>query len=138
MNCFPTDIATLVHPFSKDTSYEELSNPNIVKAVVSGNRALYFSRAVIPFLRGCEPQEWTKKQTFYRHIGMYAYRTEVLQQITQLPPSPLEQTESLEQLRWIENGFEIKVAVSNSVSIGIDTPADLETARNLFLQKNKA
>ncbi|MBQ7210957.1 MAG: 3-deoxy-manno-octulosonate cytidylyltransferase [Paludibacteraceae bacterium] len=133
-SCFPTDIATLVHPFAAGTSFEQLSNPNIVKVVFSEStrNALYFSRSVIPYLRDCMQSEWSKAHTFFRHIGMYAYRTDILKQLSRLEQTPLEKGESLEQLRWLEKGYEIKVAVSDSISIGIDTPADLDNARKIL------
>lgn len=121
-----TEIATLIKPI---TDSELLFNPNIVKAVVGANqKALYFSRAPIPYLRGVDQSEWINKNTYYKHIGMYAYRTDVLKKISNLPPSNLEKAESLEQLRWLENGYTIGVAVTNIETIGIDTPDDLEKA----------
>ena len=130
-----TQIATLVKPFTSSDSIADLENPNSPKVAVSPDgHALLFSRSVIPYLRGIEKSEWLQRGTFYKHIGMYAYRSDVLQQIVKLAPTPLEQAESLEQLRWIENGYTIKVAVCESASIGIDTPSDLEKA-NEFLKK---
>jgi 3-deoxy-manno-octulosonate cytidylyltransferase (CMP-KDO synthetase) len=138
MDCFPTQIATLVHPFTAKDTWEELQNPNYVKVAIAYEtrtsndttigRALYFSRSVIPYLRGVEPSEWLQQGKHFRHIGMYAYRADVLQQITHLSPSPLEKSESLEQLRWLENGFTIRVALTHYASIGIDTPEDLQYA----------
>ena len=98
--------------------------------------AIYFSRSVIPFLRDVEKEDWPNRHTFYKHIGIYGYRTDVLQQITQLSPGVLEQAESLEQLRWIENGYKIKVGITSHETIGIDTPEDLESAIR-FLQRDK-
>lgn len=134
IDCFPTDIATLAKPYTKEDDLQELLTPNIVKVVFSQQtgEALYFSRSVIPYLRGVEQSEWLHKGQYFGHIGLYAYRADVLMRITQLPPSPLEQAESLEQLRWLENGLKIKVAVSNTKSIGIDTPEDLEQAIEYF------
>ena len=133
MNCFSnslTQIATLVRPFQAD---EDIFNPNIVKAVFAqdNGRALYFSRAAIPCLRGVEQAEWSKKHTYYAHIGMYAYRLETLRYITHLSPSPLEQAESLEQLRWLEAGIPVTVALTQHPTIGIDTPEDLLQAQLL-------
>lgn len=138
MDCFPTQIATLVHPFTAKDTWEELQNPNYVKVAIAYEtgtsndttigRALYFSRSVIPYLRGVEPSEWLQHGKHFRHIGMYAYRADVLQQITQLSPSPLEKSESLEQLRWLENGFTVRVALTHYASIGVDTPEDLQYA----------
>ena len=122
-----TQIATLVNPI-KDSA--ELMNPNAVKVVVNthGN-ALYFSRSPIPYNRHVADDNWLTGHTYLKHLGMYAYRSEVLGQITMLEPSPLEKTESLEQLRWLDNGFVIRVLVTNDPSNGIDTPGDLEAAR---------
>lgn len=133
MDCFPGEIATLVHPFAAEDCLEDLQNPNYVKVAVANAhtnaaKALYFSRSVIPYLRGVDPYEWLAKGKFYRHIGMYAYRADVLARITQLPIAQLEQTESLEQLRWLENGLTIRVAETHHASIGIDTPEDLTKA----------
>jgi 3-deoxy-manno-octulosonate cytidylyltransferase (CMP-KDO synthetase) len=108
-----------------------------VKVVFSQQtgEALYFSRSVIPYLRGVEQSEWLSKGQYFSHIGLYAYRADVLLRITQMPQTPLEKAESLEQLRWLENGLKIKVAVSNTKSIGIDTPEDLQQAIE-YLQHN--
>jgi len=131
-SCFnapDTDIATLVVPFEKAGGMASVENPNSPKVVLDTNgRALYFSRSVVPFVRGVERELWMEQQTFYKHIGLYAYRTGVLAQITSLAPSPLELAESLEQLRWIENGFCIQTAITDIETIGIDTPDDLEKA----------
>ncbi len=124
-----TQIATLVKPFSPSDSLQTLSNPNSPKVVVDKEmHALYFSRSVIPFLRGVEPEEWLSSHVFYKHIGLYAYRRQVLHEISMLPPGVLEKAESLEQLRWLENGYVIKVAVTDVETVGIDTPADLQRA----------
>ena len=105
-----TQIATLVKPFKPEDSIEDLINPNSPKVVLNKRcEAIYFSRSVIPYLRGEDKKDWLKKQTYYKHIGLYAYRADVLKEITQLPQSELEKAESLEQLRWIENGYRIKV-----------------------------
>ncbi|WP_047444771.1 3-deoxy-manno-octulosonate cytidylyltransferase [Alistipes sp. ZOR0009] len=129
MSCFndaKTDIATLVKPFSAD---EDIFNPNSPKVVVGAtNFALYFSRSAIPYLRGVDQQEWQQKHTFLKHIGLYGYRTKVLHQLTQLPQGNMEVAESLEQLRWLENGYSIKVERTEHQSIGIDTPEDLAKA----------
>lgn len=130
-----TDIATLVKPFAEEDGVEALENPNSPKVVVDAeSQALYFSRSVIPYLRGVEREQWLKHHTFYKHIGMYAFRAAVLREITALPQSALEKAESLEQLRWIENGYRIGVGVSEVETIGIDTPEDLERAE-MFLRK---
>jgi 3-deoxy-manno-octulosonate cytidylyltransferase (CMP-KDO synthetase) len=118
------EIATLVRVVE---DAETLFNPNTPKVVLNqANEALYFSRATIPYLRGIEPAQWLHRHTFYRHIGMYAYRSDVLAQLTKLPASSLENAEALEQLRWLQNGFRIKVALTPHDSWGIDTPEDLE------------
>lgn len=132
-----TQIATLVKPFTEADGWEALQNPNSPKVVVDGRmNALYFSRSVIPYLRGVEKEEWLKRHTYYKHIGLYAYRAEVLREITRLPQSSLELAESLEQLRWLENGYRIKVGITHTETIGIDTPEDLEKAEK-FLQTHK-
>lgn len=127
------DIATLVKPFTEDDGIAALENHNSPKVVLDNNmRAMYFSRSVIPYLRGVDKNEWLKKHTFYKHIGMYAYRADALQRITSLPQSTLELAESLEQLRWIENGLTIKVGVTQQETIGIDTPEDLKRAERFL------
>ncbi|HIZ27554.1 MAG TPA: 3-deoxy-manno-octulosonate cytidylyltransferase [Candidatus Barnesiella merdipullorum] len=124
-----TQIATLVRPFEATEGYEALANPNSPKVVMNErHEALYFSRSVIPYLRGVEPAEWLARHTYYKHIGMYGYRADVLAQITRLPQSSLELAESLEQLRWLQNGYTIKVGITTQETIGIDTPADLQKA----------
>lgn len=131
-NCFTdadTEIATLVKPFAEADGWEALQNPNSPKVVVDARgRALYFSRSVIPYRRGVGTDEWLKGHTYYKHIGLYAYRADVLKAITALPQSSLELAESLEQLRWLENGYVIKVGISEVETIGIDTPQDLARA----------
>ena len=99
-------------------------------------KALYFSRSIIPYVRGVEWQDWLSKSSFHTHIGIYAYRREVLDRITHLPPSPLELAESLEQLRWLQAGIPIDVAVSDYPTVGIDTPADLEAAERMLREMN--
>lgn len=128
-----TDIATLVKPFGAN---EDIFNPNSPKVAVSAQGyALYFSRSVIPYQRGMESSQWQNSFKYLKHIGMYAYRTEVLREITDLPRGVLEQCESLEQLRWLGNGYRIKVAETNSESLAIDTPADLEAARAFMVRR---
>jgi len=132
-----TDIATLVKPFASDASISDIENPNSPKVVVDTNmNALYFSRSVVPYIRGVERDDWPKRHTFYRHIGLYAYRADVLRQLTSLPQSTLELAESLEQLRWLENGFKIKVGLTDVETIGIDTPADLGRAQAFLKEMN--
>ena len=133
MACFAderTDIATLVKPFEQADGWERLSNPNSPKVVLNAdNFAMYFSRSVVPYLRGVEQSEWLDNHVFYKHLGVYAYRLNVLKEITSLQQTPLEKIESLEQLRWLEHGYKIKVGVTNIETIGIDTPEDLERAK---------
>lgn len=127
-----TQIATIGKPF---TSMDAVDNPNSPK-IVTDNRgfALYFSRSVIPYVRGHEHDTWLKEFPFLKHLGIYAYRGNVLREITQLPQSPLEKAESLEQLRWLQNGYRIRVGITHVETVGIDTPADLERAE-LFLRE---
>ena len=126
-------IATLVKPFTPADGFTMLENVNSPKVVVNCRmEALYFSRSIIPFTRGKEKKDWLAGHTYYKHIGIYAYRTKVLSEITQLPQSSLELAESLEQLRWLENGYKIKVGVSDIETIGIDTPEDLERAEQFL------
>ncbi len=111
----------------------DIDNPNVVKAVFGKNgRALYFSRSPIPFLRNIKKEDWSTA-SFYKHIGMYAFRRDALLEITQLKPSRLEQLESLEQLRWLENGFEIFITELPFDSFGIDTPEDLKEAEKIIM-----
>lgn len=119
------DIATLIKPFGVG---EDVFNANSPKVVVSSaGYALYFSRSVIPYLRGVDIDVWNQSDyVFYKHIGLYAYRSKVLREVADLSPSKLEIAESLEQLRWLENGYRIKTAVTNHTTHAIDTPEDLE------------
>ena len=129
-----TDIATLIKPFPTTTTYETLSNPNTPKVIINPQgQALYFSRSVIPYLRGIEQTHWVSHHTYYKHIGIYAYRIEALRKVTQLQQTSLELAESLEQLRWLENGLTIKTAITDIETIGIDTPEDLQKAEK-YLQ----
>lgn len=131
-------IATLVKPFTEQNTIEELVNVNSPKVVVDSRmNALYFSRSVIPYQRNVPQSEWLRHHTYYKHIGLYAYRAEVLRDITRLPQSPLELAESLEQLRWLENGYRIKVGITDIETIGIDTPADLARAEEFLLHISK-
>jgi 3-deoxy-manno-octulosonate cytidylyltransferase (CMP-KDO synthetase) len=133
MQCFndeTVEIATLVR---KVEPGEDVFNPNQPKVILNiKGDAIYFSRAAIPFIRDTEKSDWSKKHVFYKHPGLYAYRTETLKKITLLKRSPLEISESLEQNRWIENGYFIRTAVTTWESIGIDTPDDLEKAKSLL------
>lgn len=139
-----TQIATLgkrfVSPGSDDADetakaewLKAISNPNSPKIVTDNDGfALYFSRSVIPYVRGKEQAKWPEAFPFLKHIGMYAYRREVLREVTQLPQSPLEIAESLEQLRWLQNGYKIKVGETDVETVGIDTPEDLRRAEEMF------
>lgn len=128
-----TQIATLVRPFEATEGYEALANPNSPKVVMNErHEALYFSRSIIPYLRGVEPEQWLSQHVYYKHIGMYGYRADVLGEITRLPQSSLELAESLEQLRWLQNGYTVKVGITTQETIGIDTPADLQKAISLL------
>lgn len=132
-----TEIATLVKPFTSQDTLADLENPNTPKVVFSHrtHEALLFSRSVIPYLRGVDKEAWLAQGKHYKHIGMYAYRADILEKITTLPQSEAELAESLEQLRWLENGYRIRVAVCNTQTIGIDTPADLEKAIEYLKQR---
>jgi 3-deoxy-manno-octulosonate cytidylyltransferase (CMP-KDO synthetase) len=133
MNCFQDDTVELATLVRKVEPGEDLFNPNQPKVVLNTKGdAIYFSRAVIPYLRDAEKDDWSKKHVYYKHIGLYAYRTDALKKITSLPRSPLEISESLEQNRWIENGLRIRTAITKWENIGIDTPADLEKAKSLL------
>ncbi len=128
VNCFEgnneVQIATLI---KKITDNEALFNPNNPKVIVNKNKeAVYFSRATIPYIVDIEKSEWLNTHTFYEHLGLYAYSVEALRQITQLEASSLEKTESLEQNRWLENGFKIAVTETDKANISIDTPEDLQ------------
>lgn len=132
--CFDDDdtqIATLGKPFD---SMEAVDNPNSPKIVTDlRGYALYFSRSVIPYVRGAEHDAWMDHYPYLKHLGIYAYRREVLEAVTRLPQSPLELAESLEQLRWLQHGYKIKVGTTDVETIGIDTPDDLARAE-AFLQ----
>lgn len=118
-----TPVATLIRPL---ISLEEFENPNVVKVVVDLNlNALYFSRAPIPRVRDASAEGKTEGPALYTHIGLYAFRREVLETLMDLAPTPLEKAESLEQLRWMEHGINIRCALTNLPSLGVDTPEDL-------------
>ena len=127
ISCFeePTiQIATLAKPFEKN---DDIFDPNKVKVVFSArNTALYFSPNPIPYCRGVERDGWLARTPYYKHVGMYAYRPQILKAVTSIPQGILEQAESLEQLRWLENGYTIAISITDHESIGIDTPEDLE------------
>ena len=139
-SCFDsgdTEIATLAKRFTEKDSFEALNNPNSPKLVVNKfSEAMYFSRSVIPFTRGVEAEHWLLLNTYLKHVGIYAYQVNVLCKLTKLEQSPLEIAESLEQLRWLENGFRIKVGYTDVETVGIDTPEDLEKVKMLFYINN--
>lgn len=119
-----TELATLAKKIEDE---EQIHDPNVVKVVTDVHgTALYFSRNPVPYQRSSNGKPWVELHSYYKHIGIYAYRTDVLDRITQLPVSPLERSESLEQLRWLENGYRIRVANTELETRGIDTPEDLE------------
>lgn len=132
ISCFDnpdTEIATLVRVFDPAEGWEALSNSNSPKVILNNrSEAIAFSRSVIPYLRNVDKEEWLARHTYYKHIGMYAFKAATLDAITRLPQSSLEVAESLEQMRWIENGYRIKVAVTTQETIGIDTPDDMARA----------
>lgn len=126
-------IATLAHPFDAEEGMAAVENPNAVKVVRdSHGRALYFSRSVIPYDRDAERDEWLRRHRYLRHVGIYAFRPATLLEVTNLGASELEERERLEQLRWLEGGYRIGVAVTPYASIGIDTPEDLARAEELI------
>lgn len=125
-----TQIATIGKPF---TTMDEVDNPNSPKIVTDNHGfALYFSRSVIPYVRGKEHNTWLEDFPFLKHLGIYAYRRNVLREVTRLPQSTLEKAESLEQLRWLQNGYRIRVGITHAETVGIDTPADLERAEQFL------
>ncbi|NIJ52016.1 3-deoxy-manno-octulosonate cytidylyltransferase [Dyadobacter arcticus] len=127
-----TKLATLVKVID---NAEILFSPNVPKAILnSKNEVMYFSRQTIPYLRNLEKADWLKSHTFYKHIGIYAYRADVLAEITKLSVSSLEKAEALEQLRWLENGYAIKAVITSDDSHGVDTPDDLDRVTKKFLQ----
>jgi 3-deoxy-manno-octulosonate cytidylyltransferase (CMP-KDO synthetase) len=142
----PSQILTLMQLFDEPSTQigtlgkyfeniEAVENPNSPK-IVMDNRgfALYFSRSVIPYIRGIERQNWFGEYPFLKHLGVYAYRREVLAEVTKLPQSSLEKTESLEQLRWLQNGYRIRVGLTDVETVGIDTPEDLQRAEAFLNQ----
>lgn len=124
--CFQDHNVTIATLVKKITSEDDLKNPNVVKVIIDKNsRAIYFSRVPLPYLRGKEDQNKIKLHTFYKHVGIYGYTPAILHEITGLTESSLEKAESLEQLRWIENGYSINIRETEFESIAIDTPDDL-------------
>jgi 3-deoxy-manno-octulosonate cytidylyltransferase (CMP-KDO synthetase) len=132
INCFNDSSVQIATLKKKITSQQELLSPNVVKVITDlNNNALYFSRFPLPFQRGKERESWLENHTYYKHIGIYAYRTDILQKLIELRQSGLEVSESLEQLRWLENGYEIRVAETDHENIAIDTPEDLLKLKNI-------
>jgi 3-deoxy-manno-octulosonate cytidylyltransferase (CMP-KDO synthetase) len=122
-------IATLVKKISNS---QELFDANVVKvALANDGRALCFSRSALPYIRGREQKDWVNSHTFYKHIGIYGYQTEILKKIVTLPKGKLELAESLEQLRWLENGYSIFAEATDFDSIAIDSPEDLSKFFNI-------
>ena len=136
IECFnnpETEIATLAKPMTSAEDVADIHNPNSVKVVTDlRGRALYFSRAAIPYQRDVEQSEWSKHHTYLKHIGVYAFRAQTLKAVTSLDTSSLEQTEKLEQLRWLEHGYYISVAKTPYATMGIDTPEDLQRAEEML------
>ena len=133
MGCFSDQAVTIATLIRMTEKGEELFNPNQPKVTVNKNMdAICFSRSVIPYLRDAPESEWNSRHTYYKHIGLYGYRAPTLQELTRLPQSPLEKAKSLEQMRWIENGYSIRCALTVWESIGIDTPEDLERAARML------
>ena len=123
-NDISTELATLV---KKIKTKEELFNYNTPKVIINKNsEAIYFSRQVIPYLKNVNPDDYLNQYTFYKHIGIYGYKTSTLGIISNIATGNLEKAEMLEQLRWIENGYKIKVAITTHESLAIDSPEDVE------------
>ncbi|MFN8211383.1 MAG: 3-deoxy-manno-octulosonate cytidylyltransferase [Bacteroidales bacterium] len=132
-DCFSDPAVSIATLISEISNPEDLFNVNETKVVVSvKGDALYFSRSVIPFVRGTEKENWIGKHRYFKHLGVYAYRHETLQELTALKPGPLEMAESLEQNRWLENGYSIRTAITNWEGMGIDVPGDLEKAKEIL------
>ena len=127
------ELASLARPFEASRGFDALFDPNTVKVVMDDSmNAIYFSRSIIPYVRNHDWKNWLKYAQFYTHVGLYGYRADVLEKICRLPQSSLEIAESLEQLRWIQNGYKIRMSLTDEPTIGIDTPADLEAARQML------
>ena len=103
----------------------------------SDSFALYFSRSIIPYVRNYDWKKWTEKAEFFTHVGLYGYKASTLAELCALPQSPLEIAESLEQLRWLENGYRIGVGITDAETVGIDTPEDLERAERFLMKKEQ-
>jgi 3-deoxy-manno-octulosonate cytidylyltransferase (CMP-KDO synthetase) len=135
VNCFTNPNAQLATLVKKAKNEKDIFDPNKPKVVLNHKKeAIYFSRSPIPYLRGEEKSKWHQLHPYFMHIGLYGYKSDALTQITQLPPSSLEKAESLEQLRWLENGFTIACEFTEFESLSVDTPEDLE---KLIAQRNR-
>lgn len=136
LTCFHqenTEIATLI---KRIEDQKVLNDPNKVKVVVDEDDfGIYFSRQCIPYLQGVDSENWNEEFNFYKHIGMYAYRYATLKEISALKPSRLERAESLEQLRWIENGYRIRTAITEEEALSVDTPDDLDKLNQMNLEE---
>ena len=136
LSCFENESAEIATLSKKIDNQEDVTDPNVVKVVSANNRALYFSRSPIPFTRDISLTQALNQGVFSKHIGIYAYRSDVLHKIVKLEKSNLECLESLEQLRWLENGFEIRIKDTCFESIGVDTPEDLKRVNDLIKKEN--
>jgi 3-deoxy-manno-octulosonate cytidylyltransferase (CMP-KDO synthetase) len=131
--CFNSESVEIATLARKVEPGEDIFNPNQPKVIINREGdAIYFSRAAIPFVRDSEKNTWSEKHVYFKHIGLYAYKTDILRRLTSLAPSPLEISESLEQNRWIENGFRIRTALTLWENFGIDTPDDLDKAKLFY------
>ncbi|WP_313259110.1 3-deoxy-manno-octulosonate cytidylyltransferase [Sphingobacterium sp.] len=136
VSCFQrpeVEIATLVRPIQELTDLENVNKPKVV--LNQKSEALYFSRQAIPYMRGADIKEWLSKETYYNHIGIYGFKVETLKELARLPISKLETTESLEQLRWLDNGYRIQTAVSTHINDAIDSPEDLQDILKKYFSK---
>lgn len=136
VSCFQrpeVEIATLVRPILELTDLENVNKPKVV--LNQKSEALYFSRQPIPYMRGADIKEWLSKETYYNHIGIYGFKVEILKELAKLPISKLETTESLEQLRWLDNGYRIQTAVSTHINDAIDSPEDLQDILKKYFSK---
>ncbi|MBV2225941.1 MAG: 3-deoxy-manno-octulosonate cytidylyltransferase [Sphingobacterium mizutaii] len=136
VSCFQrpeVKIATLVRPIQELTDLENVNKPKVV--LNQKSEALYFSRQAIPYMRGADIKEWLSKETYYNHIGIYGFKVETLKELARLPISKLETTESLEQLRWLDNGYRIQTAVSTHINDAIDSPEDLQDILKKYFSK---
>ncbi len=138
VSCFDdadVNIASLARPFDPARGFDALFDPNLVKVVMADNMdALYFSRSIIPYVRNHDWKKWLENARYHTHVGLYGYRADTLRSICALPQSSLELAESLEQLRWLQAGYRIRMALTTEPNFGIDTPADLEEAEKYIAE----